>query len=126
MANKIEKWLHHTFSSGGETGNDYKAFQREAKNNLKKQAKTAGFVLHRFLPGHYEFSAVLRDEATGEFVYIAVSDVRFFPAEWYHRVLYRTMAHDEDWRGGTNLQCSWPEIGKALINMRAERPAPTP
>lgn len=126
MANKIEKWLHHTFSSGSETGNDYKTFQREAKNDLKKQAEASGFALHRFLPGHYEFSAVLRDETIGEFVYISISDVRFFPAEWYHSVLYRTMAHDKDWRGGTNLRCRWPEIGKALMNMRAGRPMPTP
>lgn len=64
MANRMDKWLHHTFSSGCETGSDYDAFQREARADLRKQAKAAGFALHRFLPGHYEFSAVLRDETT--------------------------------------------------------------
>ena len=92
MANRMDKWLHHTFSSGCETGSDYDAFQREARADLRKQAKAAGFALHRFLPGHYEFSAVLRDETTGEFVYVAISDVRFCSSEWYHHVLYRTMA----------------------------------
>ena len=29
MANRMDKWLHHTFSSGCETGSDYDAFQRE-------------------------------------------------------------------------------------------------
>ena len=67
MASRMDKWLHHTFSSGCETGSDYDAFQREARADLRKQAKAAGFALHRFLPGHYEFSAVLRDETTGEF-----------------------------------------------------------
>lgn len=55
MANRMDKWLHHTFSSGCETGSDYDAFQREARADLRKQAKAAGFALHRFLPGHYEF-----------------------------------------------------------------------
>lgn len=58
MANRMDKWLHHTFSSGCETGSDYDAFQREARADLRKQAKAAGFALHRFLPGHYEFSAM--------------------------------------------------------------------
>lgn len=121
MANRMDKWLHHTFSSGCETGSDYDAFQREARADLRKQAKAAGFALHRFLPGHYEFSAVLRDETTGEFVYVAISDVRFCSSEWYHHVLYRTMAHDKDWTGGYNCWCSWPELGETLSKMRMRR-----
>ena len=121
MANRMGKWLHHTFSFGCETGSDYDAFQREARAVLRKQAKAAGFALHRFIPGHYEFSAVLRDETTGEFVYVAISDVRFCSSEWYHHVLYRTMAHDKDWTGGYNCWCSWPELGEALSKMRMRR-----
>ena len=36
MANRMDKWLHHTFSSGCETGSDYDAFQREARADLRK------------------------------------------------------------------------------------------
>ena len=43
MANRMDKWLHHTFSSGCETGSDYDAFQREARADLRKQAKAAGY-----------------------------------------------------------------------------------
>lgn len=50
MANRMGKWLHHTFSFGCETGSDYDAFQREARADLRKQAKAAGFALHRFIP----------------------------------------------------------------------------
>ena len=121
MASTMEKWINHTFSSGSETGQDYDAFQRAARADLRKQAKAAGYALHKFHPNHYDFSAVLRDEITGEFVYIAISDVRYRRNEWYTRVLYRTMAHDKDWTGGTNQYCRWSEITQALGRMRTRR-----
>lgn len=121
MANKMDKWLHHAFSSGCVAGDDYKTFQREARADLRRQTKAAGFTLHKFLPGHYEFSAVLRDESTGELVYLSICDVRFGSAEWYYHVLYRTMAYETDWTGGYNCWCSWPEISTALSEMRMRR-----
>lgn len=120
MANTMEKWLNHTFSSGCETGQDYDAFQRAARADLKKQAKAVGYALHKFYPNHYEFSAVLRDETTGEFVYVSISDVRC-GKRWYDQVLYRTMAHEKDWTGGFNQYCLWPEIAQSLERMRLRR-----
>ena len=105
MANTMEKWINHTFSSGSETGQDYDAFQRAARADLRKQAKAAGYALHKFHPN----------------VYIAISDVRYRRNEWYTRVLYRTMAHDKDWTGGTNQYCRWSEITQALGRMRTRR-----
>ncbi len=121
MASTMEKWLNHTFSSGSKTGQDYAAFQRVARADLRKQAKAAGYALHEFNPNHYEFSAVLRDEITGKFVYIAISDVRYSRNEWYTCVLYRTMAHDKDWTDSSNQYCCWPEIPQVLKRMRMRR-----
>lgn len=117
MTNAMEKWINHTFSTGCEAGPDYVAFQKAARADLRRQAKTAGYTLHKFNPNHYEFSAVLRDEATGEFVYISISDVRF-NRNWFYQVLYRKMAHDKDWTGGQNQYCAWADITESLRRMR--------
>ena len=114
MANAMEKWLNYEFSSGTVAGDDYKKFQRAAKADLKKKAETAGYTLHSFHAGHYDFSAVLRDAETGKLIYVAISDVRFFRNQWYTEVLYRTMKHDKDWSGGTNQFCTWPKIADVL------------
>lgn len=105
-------WKNYRFSSGTTTGNDYKQFQKEMKSDLKKQAKKEHFVVYKFLPNHYEFSAVLKKEDIEKYIYISISDVRFFINEWYNRVLIRTMEHDKDWTGGSNQYCKWTEVGK--------------
>ena len=119
MANTIEKWLNHEFSSGTVAGDDYKKFQRAAKADLKKKAEAVGYTLHSFRPGHYEFSAVLRDADTGNFIYVAIVDVRYYGNKWYNEVLYRTMKDDKDSHGGYNQWCSWPELQEALERARA-------
>lgn len=120
MINTIEKWRTHQFSSGGETGKDYLAFQKAAKADLKKQAQSAGYALHMFHPNHYCFSAVLRNVETGGFIYVSVGDVRF-NRRWYDDVLYRTMAHEKDWTGGPNQRCAWPDIEKSLEYYKIRR-----
>lgn len=120
VANKLEKWMTHRFSSSGCAGKDYLAFQREARTDLKKQALAAGYGLSQFNKGHYCFSAVLQDEETGDFVYVSVSDVRFSPG-WYSNVLYRAMAHEKDWTGGPNRYCRWDGLSMALTEMKIRR-----
>lgn len=120
MIKKMEKWLDHQFSSGCDTGADYRAFQKDARTSLRQQAEAAGYELYQFNKNHYEFSAVLRDKKTGAFVYVSINDVRYSRNDWYTHVLYRTMQHDQDWRGSRNRFCQWPEILRVLENMRAE------
>ena len=117
---KIENWLSHIFSSGGYVGEDYKAFQKDMHADLRRQAKEAGYTLHKFKPGHYEFSAVLYDPVTARFVYVAITDVRFNQS-WYYQTLFRLMAHETDWRGGMNHTCQWPELVMALRALRNQR-----
>ena len=110
----VEDWLNHEFSTGGYAGKDYLDFQRAAKRDLKKIAQSAGFQMHSFSPNHYCFSAVLRQESSGAFAYVSVSDVRSGGRVWYNRVLYRTMRHEKDWTGGFKKLWAWNEVAEAL------------
>lgn len=97
------------FSSGGVAGKDYRTFEKQCKKEVKQMAEEAGFTLHKFNPMHYEWTAVL--ERDGKFVYVHMSDVRFWGNDWYNDILIRTMAHESDWRGGHNNKCSFNQIG---------------
>lgn len=119
MTNKLKNWIGHKFSSGCDTGEDYLAFQKDARADLRKQAASAGYKLHKFYKNHYCFSAVLQHEETGSYVYIYVTDVRC-GRKWHEEVLYRTMAHEKDWTGGPNRFCAWDGISAALSRMKTE------
>jgi hypothetical protein len=86
----------------------YAEFERTCKRELKKQCAKLGINIHKFYPNHFEWSAVL--EKGGKFVYVSMSDVRYW--DWYNDILIRTMAHAEDWRGGSNNSCSFDKIGE--------------
>lgn len=67
-ASAVKDWVNHEFSTGWDTGEDYLKFQRVAQSELRKIARSAGYTLHKFNPNHYEFSAVLRNEADGRYI----------------------------------------------------------
>ena len=93
------KWLKHTFSSGTSPGKDYVEFQNRMRSDLKRMALENKLEIHSFSKNHYEFSAVLKDSKEDRFIYVGISDVRFFVNDWYKNVLIRTMKHDKDWTG---------------------------
>ena len=118
------KWLNHTFSSGTDPLPDYVEFQRKMRFDLKRIAKNNNLELHSFNKNHYEFSAVLKDIHEDKFIYVSISDVRYWKNEWYNHVLIRTMEHDKDWTGGSNHYCKWEEIGmkaRELINSMSKQ-----
>lgn len=104
---EIENW-------GGTTSQEYKDFQRGYRNVLKEIGKEIRMELHSFNKNHYEFSAVMQSTITKQFYYISISDVRYFKNEWANKILYRTMAHDKDWTGGSNRFCSLENLSKSL------------
>lgn len=118
---KYDKWLSHEFSTGAETGEDYKKFQRAMKADLKKQAADYGMEIFKFLPNHYEFSAVLQTVEGNAYVYVSIPDVRFWKNEWFTNVLYRRMLNESDWsgKGGQNLYCNWTDIGERAASLAA-------
>lgn len=107
---KAEKWFDYGFDGGCTTTKEYEQFQRDCKSDLKKMASENGLELYDFNKNHFCFSAVLSD---GEkFIYVSVSDVRYFGWNSGTRILIRTMKHAKDWSGGMNQYCTWNRVGE--------------
>lgn len=105
----VKSYRGYRFESSSIRTMEYIMFERQCKKELAAQCRKFGIVIHKFLSNHFEWSAVL--EKSGKFVYVAISDVRYWN-DWYDDVLIRTMAHDCDWRGGSNNSCSFDKIGE--------------
>lgn len=114
----LEQWYDRTIEDwGGTTSQEYKDFQRGYRNVLKEIGNEIGMELHSFNKNHYDFSAVMKSNKTEQFYYISISDVRYFKNEWANNILYRTMANDKDWTGGSNHYCSLKELSESLVLM---------
>ena len=124
MNKTLKKWMGYRFSSGGVTGEDYNQFQREMRADLKKQAKAVGLEVIAFRKNHYEFSAVLKNPLTGKYVYVSISDVRFWQDEWTYHTLYRRMKHEKDWAGEGNHFGAWEQIGTLAAELAASTTQP--
>ena len=110
---KVKSYINHRFESSCYRTEEYINFERQCRKELKSMLAERGINLHKFLPNHFEWSAVL--EKGGKFVYVRISDVRYF--NWYNSVLIRTMAHDTDWTGGSNNYCYFDKIGEYADNL---------
>jgi hypothetical protein len=93
-------YLNHEFESSCYRTNDYISFERKYRNYIKKNLPS-GYSLHSFNGNHFEFSCVIETAARG-FIYLSISDVRFFPNQWYNDILIRSMKHPKDWTGDSN------------------------
>lgn len=113
----VKDYKGYPFESNIVRTPEYVTFERQCKKELKAQCKKVGFNLHTFHPNHFEWSAVL--EKDGKFVYVRLSDVRFW--DWYNDILIRTMSHAEDWFGGRNNTCSFNEIGEYAERLHQEQ-----
>lgn len=111
--NELKKYLDYEFSSGPYTGEDYKSFQRKYLNYLKTLSKENGWELCNASKGHYWLSAFFK--FNDKYVYCSISDVRFFPNEWYNNILIRTAKNDKDYHGGCNNYTTLP-----LLNFRVK------
>ena len=100
MAKDIEDW-------GSVVSDEYKSFQTKYRNFLKRVCKANGYELVKFSPNHYQFSCFIK--GNDKFVYISISDVRYFKKEWFQQILIRTAESEKDYRGGmnnyTSIQC---------------------
>ena len=117
LNSKLKKWIGYHFSTGSFTGEDFRKFEREMRLDLKRQADKQGMDVVGFTKGHYWFSAVLKDRASGKFAYVSISDVRFFYDEWTDHTLYRSMKHERDYSGGSNHFCDWKDVGESVATL---------
>lgn len=104
----IEDW-------GSVTSKDYESFQTKYRNFLKKVCKENNLELVSFHKGHYEFSAFIKKD--DKYVYISISDVRYFKNAWYNNILIRTAKHEKDYTGGWNRYTSLPLLENSLVKM---------
>lgn len=111
--NVFKNW---TFSSGCTTGEDFKIFTRKFKSVIVKAMSNAKLV--NFSSNHYFLSGFF--EKNGKYVYFSISDVRFFPKEWFNHILVRTAQHDKDYTGGCNNYTTLEEFS-TKVNQLLER-----
>lgn len=117
MANiaNLKKYLNYEFSSGCYTGNDYKSFQTKYINYLKAMCKDNHWELVNVGKNHYCFSAFIKS-AEGKYVYLSISDVRYFTNEWFNHILVRTAKNEVDYIGGFNNYTSLEDLnGKVAL-----------
>mgnify|MGYP005776573323 FL=1 len=98
---ELKKYLTHEFSSGCYIGADYKTFQTKYINYLKAICRENHWRLVNIGRNHYCFSAFIKS-GENKYVYLSISDVRYFLNEWYSHILIRTAKDEEDFRGGFN------------------------
>lgn len=76
--NELQKYLDYEFSSGCYTGEDYKTFQTKYINYLKTICKSNNWRLVNVGKNHYCFSAFIKGGTENRYVYLSISDVRYF------------------------------------------------
>lgn len=111
----IKNYSNLTFSSGSETGADYKTFEKKYKSILKDIADNIGASLIRFSKNHYTFSAFM--ERDGRLAYISISDVRYFNNEWKDNILVRSAENERDFSGGINGYTTLEKLEDRLDNI---------
>ena len=80
-----------------------------ARKEFKTIAKKIGANV-KFSPNTFEWTAFF--ERNGKYVYVSVSDVRYW--KWYDSVLFRTALDDHDYTGGANNYCSYDRLADSL------------
>lgn len=89
----IEDW-------GGCVSEDFKKFTKDYRNFLNRMCKNNGWELVNFYSGHYEFFCFIKNK--DHYIYLSISDVRYFDGNWYKNILFRSAKHEKDYTGGSN------------------------
>jgi len=116
ILNDLKKYLDYEFSSGSYTGEDYKTFQTKYINYLRSLCKNNNWELLNIGRNHYEFSAFIKNELN-KYIYLSISDVRFWKNEWYTDILIRTAKTEKDYSGGYNNYTSLTELADNIKNL---------
>ena len=116
---KLRSYVNRTFENwGGVTSNEYNTFQKKYRNLLKSICENNNLELVAFHPNHYQFSAFIK--SGNKFVYISISDVRYFKNEWFNHILIRTAKHEKDFTGGYNRYTTLPLLESTILKMLME------
>ena len=120
--NILKKYINYEFSSGYYTGNDYISFQTKYINFLKTICKSNNWKLIKVNKNHYCFSAFIKGGTENKYVYISISDVRYFSNDWYNHILIRTAKNEVDYRGGFNHYTTLEKLEGKICELLKELP----
>ena len=93
---------------------EWGSMQLKYRNFLKRVCTNNGYEL-KFMPNHYEFSAFIKNNE--KYVYVSISDVRYFKNSWYNKILIRTAKSYTDYCGGVNNYVDLPNLETRIIKM---------
>lgn len=113
---ELRKYLNYEFSSGPDTGKDYKTFQNKYINYLRRLCRENGWELANVGRNHYCFSCFIKS-ADGKYIYLSIDDVRGFKPEWYERVLIRIADNEKDSRGRGNNFTSLEDLQENVTRL---------
>lgn len=124
MANvkELKKYINYKFSTGCYTGEDYKSFQTKYINYLKSMCTENNWQLVNVGKNHYCFSAFIKGGIENKYVYISISDVRYFANEWYNHILVRTAKNEVDYKGGFNNFVTLENLESKVASLLKELP----
>lgn len=98
---KLDHWLHVEFESSCCKTDQFMAFARQFRSELKKvlpcDCQLIGYNI-----GHFYISGFIYNRQTDKYAYFMTSDVRCFGNDWYYRLLVRTARSKRDFTGGSN------------------------
>ena len=120
--NTLKRYINYEFSTGCYTGNDYKAFQTKYINYLKTICKENNWSLIKVNKNHYCFSAFIKGGTENKYVYISISDVRYFNNDWYNHILVRTAKNEVDYKGGFNYYTTLVRLEGKICELLKELP----
>lgn len=118
----LKKYLDYEFSSGCYTGDDYKSFQTKYINYLKSMCKANHWSLVNVRRNHYCFSVFIKGGTENKYVYVSISDVRYFSNEWYKHILIRTAKNEVDYHGGFNNYTTLEQLEYKIAELLGELP----
>ena len=114
----LEKYKNYEFSSSCYTCEDYKSFERKYINYLKSICRENEWVFVKANKNHYSFSAFLLIK--NQYVYLSISDVRFFRNEWYTNILIRKAKTENDYTGERNHYSKLPNLKESILSLLGE------
>ena len=120
--NTLKQYMNYEFSSGCYTGNDYKTFQTKYINFLKTICQSNNWKLIKVNKNHYCFSAFIKGGTENKYVYISISDVRYFNNDWYNHILIRTAKNEVDYKGGFNHFTTLEKLEGKICELLKELP----
>ena len=122
---KSKKWLGFDFQYDGWSENHenkstaFEQWVRDTRSDLRTMLKGTGWELHSWKGNWFTASGFLFHKEWGQWVYISVSDLRYWQDAWWDGMLIRTAENEKDFTGGCNQYCTFSDIREKLQKMFA-------